>query len=291
MFQVYELPVDLFHRSAALFAQTWFDEMYIDPVLKGQQPGRIFVDRSDTPAAAIMFRTFEFYVAGDANTASLRTFIKDAPTEPGTFQHFHGYAPIGKAWESALLADHPGQLNLLLRCNFRWANAPIMNWRAQLPAGAAVVPITVNLAQRIDREWNETIGQFWSGYDRYEQQGYGFCLMIGQELGSMASADGADGHSVNMGVRTAVQFRKQGLAKLVCSAFIEHTLGRGLLPTWDCEERNTASKALAQGLGFVEGEPFCQLSAANYGPLTLSKGRWYAVPGDQGITIWSKRQD
>ncbi len=288
MTTVYELPFEQFRLTAPLFERAWFDEMYMDAVLRGRQPGRIFVDRLGTPTAGLMCRTYEYYIAGDADAPSLRQFIKDAPAEPGVFQKLYGYAPVGDAWETALLDDYAGALIRIHRHNFRWADAPVMDWRSALPAGAQVVPIDRALAEHIDHEWHETIGLLWEGYDNYERYGYGFCLTLGDELGSMASSDGVSDTAVNIGVRTAEKFWRQGLAKLVCSAFIEHSLQNGRLPTWDTDGMNERSQALARSLGFVEGRSFSQLSTPDYRPLQLSESMWAAQPADNGVTDWAK---
>ncbi len=287
MLTIYELPVDRFYVTAPLFAEAWFDEPYMDAVLKGRHPGRIFVDDPVTPSAALMCRTYEYYVAG-AVESPLRAFIKDAPTEPGVFQKLYGYAPVGDAWETAILDDYAGALIRIPRHNFRWQGAPLMDWREKLPPGAQIVRIDRELAEWIDREWHETIGLLWDGYDNYLQHGYGFCLMMGSELGSFANSDGISDTLVNIGVQTGEKFRRQGLAKLVCSAFIEYTLKTGRTPTWDTDGMNERSRALASSLGFVEGRMFSQLSTPDYRPIQLSEGLWGCKPGADGVTIWTR---
>jgi RimJ/RimL family protein N-acetyltransferase len=284
---VYELPFDRFYVTAPLFAEAWFDEMYMEAVLKGRQPGRIFVDDAHAPSAALMCRTYEYYVAGNTDNA-LRSFIKDAPSEPGVFQKLYGYAPVGDAWERAILEDYAGALICIPRHNFRWADAPVMDWRANLPAGAKIVPIDRAMAERLDREWHETIGLMWEGYDNFVQYGYGFCLMMGDQLASIAYTDGSGDMLVNIGVRTYETFWRQGLAKLVCSAFIDHTLQSGRAPTWDTDGMNERSRALASNLGFVEGRMFSQLSTPDYKPIALSEGVWAAHPGVDGVTAWTR---
>ncbi len=273
-----------------LFEQVWFDEMFIMPALKGQQPGRVVVDCLDDPTAAILFRTYNFYIAGSPDALNLRQFITDAPAEVGTFQHFHGFAPIDPAWESVLLDGLSSPLMLLKRCNYRWPGAPVIDWRSLLPGGVSIIPIDAALAQRLDRDWNEGIGFLWSGYDRFERDGFGFCLKVEDELASMVATEGVGEGSVNIGVRTADKFQRRGYARLVCSAFIEHTLAEGLLPAWDCEDRNTRSKALAERLGFVQERPFTELCVSEppYGKLKLTERLWTAAPAASGTTVWSR---
>jgi hypothetical protein len=114
---IYELPNTWFQRCKPLYAQAPFDQPAYDAVFEGVQPGRIFVDDADAPTAALMCRTYEYYVAGTPVPA-MRPFIKDAPEEVGVFQHLYGYTPIGEAWVSALLDDAP--LKVIGRHNFQW---------------------------------------------------------------------------------------------------------------------------------------------------------------------------
>ena len=52
--RVDDLPFSQFQRAAALLRQAWFDEAYIEMVLEGIQPGRIFVDDVANPTAALL---------------------------------------------------------------------------------------------------------------------------------------------------------------------------------------------------------------------------------------------
>ncbi len=288
MHTVYELPLKRFHQTAPLFARAWFDEMYMEAVLLGRQPGRIFVDDLITPTSAVMFRTYEYYVAGDP-VQSMRQFLKDAPAEPGMFQNFYGWAPIGKAWEQALLDDFDA-LGYIVRLNFIWNNAPLMDWRAALTAGVTIRPLDAALAKQVDDALHETIGLFWGGYDRFEQNGgYGFALLKDGVPASVAFAGSVGTKAVNIVVGTGDQFQRQGFGKLVCSAFIETTLARGLLPTWDTDSVNGRSRALAKRLGFIEREPFSEVGAYPRLPLTLCAGKWSSETLAGGVTRWFAR--
>lgn len=288
MHTVYELPAKRFHQTAPLFARAWFDEMYMESVLLGRQPGRIFVDDLITPTSAVMFRTYEYYVAGDP-VQSMRHFLKDAPAEVGVFEGFYGWAPVTKAWEKALLDDFDA-LGYIPRLNFIWNNEPIMHWRDALPPGTSVVPLDGALAKRVDEALNETIGIFWSGYDRFEQEGgYGFALLKDGAPVSTAFAASVGTKAVNIAVGTDPNQQRQGFAKLVCSAFIEETLARGLLPTWDTDSANGRSRALAKRLGFVEREPFVEIGAYPRLPLKLSQGKWASEALAGGVTRWYAR--
>jgi hypothetical protein len=74
----------------------------------------------------------------------------------------------------------------------------------------------------------------------------------------------------------------------VCTAFIEHTLESGRLPTWDTDGMNERSRALASSLGFVEDRMFSQLSTPDYKPIQLSEGVWRSESGADGVTVWRR---
>lgn len=287
MHVVYELPPKRFHQTAPLYAQAWFDEMYMESVLLGRQPGRVFVDDLMTPTSAVMFRTYEYFAAGEP-VQSMRQFLKDAPEEAGVFQHFYGWAPLTKAWERALLQDFDS-LGYIVRLNFIWNHAPVTDWRAALPPDATILPLDAALAKRVDDALHETIGLFWSGYDRFEQGGYGFVLMKGDAPASVAFAGSVGTKAVNIAVGTGEKYQRQGLGKLVCLAFIEETLRRGLLPTWDTDSTNGRSRALAKRLGFIERDTFVEIGAYPRLPLDLSRGKWLSEPVGSGVTRWVTR--
>ena len=55
---------------------------------------------------------------------------------------------------------------------------------------------------------------------------------------------------INLGVNTLAEYRRKGYASSACMAFIQHQVGQGALPVWQCDFDNYISQALAQKLGF-----------------------------------------
>jgi len=288
---IYELPRELFDRAAPLFAQTWIDGAFIWGPFEGRLPGRLFVDDPARPTAALLYRPFEYYIAGDPGAAELRTFIADAPAEVRIFDRLYGYVATNVPLAHALLADHAGRLGVVARRCFRWegdraAHAALEGWRGPL-AGFTIQPIDQTLAERFDRELGTMMGPFWSGRDNFLAHGFGFCALAGDELSSIAYAAAVGGGEANIAIVTAPSFRRQGLAARVCTAFIDYCQGHNLVATWDCDANNAASAALARSLGFREGIPFAQLSTPSYVKLIESHGRW--ARGEttaEGIIPW-----
>lgn len=287
---VYELPRSQAGIAAPVFKDAWADEAFIDAFFEGKQEGRIFVDDPRSPTAALLARTFGYYVAGDTGASGMRQFIKEAPSEPGIFQHLYGYVPIGREWEKALLEDYAGTLHVIERRGFKYnSDRPPFDWRQSLPAGSSIVRIDRALAERIDGEMRQFIASLWVGYDNYIREGFGFCTLVNGEIASICYAASVSSRQANIDVETTEAFRKRGFATLTCAAFIEHCLDLGLQPTWDADGGNAGSLALARKLGFTEYEPFSQLSPPWGHKIALSNGLWVEEEtGHLQPTLWRR---
>ena len=282
-FTIYELPCTLFYRAKPLYAPAPFDQPAYDAVFEGRQPGRIFVDDADAPTAALMCRTYEYYVAGTP-VPSLRAFIKDAPEEVGVFQQLYDYTPIGEAWVSAMLEDAP--LEVIGRSNFQWdMRKPAPDIPA--PNGARVVPIDLALAEQVDIALGIPFLQLsWNDRRTFVEHGFGYCALQGDEVASAIYAIAVSSTGVIVGIDTVEKFQRQGYGSAVSAAFIREALKRGLQTVWDTDEENFRSIAMAKKLGFVEYEPYKELFPPERKP-QLSRGIWSR--GDtraDGVTEW-----
>jgi RimJ/RimL family protein N-acetyltransferase len=302
--RVYDLPFSKFQLAAPLLRQAWFDEAYIEMVLEGIQPGRIFVDRLDHPAAALLCHPYEFYIAGDCSPGSpLRQFTKDNPAEPDIFHTLYGYCGVSPAWETALVEDSGGLLKPVPRRNFKFRRpTPLLDWRAFIPPHAALKRIDASLALQVDRDFHQSISRYWGKHQNFLERSYGFCLLVDGQVASLVDVPGISSHYANFSVVTAEAYRRQGSALLTCTACIEHTLEQGLIPTWDTDGTNLASAALALKLGFEEEAPFNQLSPddprnsplqykgseGEGGKLAPSRGVWSEAGMTDGIVTWVK---
>jgi RimJ/RimL family protein N-acetyltransferase len=275
---IYELPRAHFDRALGLFGEAWMDGAFIRGAFEGRLAGRVFADDPERPTAALLVQAFEYYVAGDPGATELRRFIADAPAEAEVFAEIYGYVATNVPLAQALLDDYGGRLRVIARRGYRWeggeaAETALARWR-EMPDGIALRPLDRALAERVDRELNQSIAPFWAGYECFLRGGFGFCALAGGELAAVAYAAGVGGGEANIDVFTAAPFRRRGLAARACAAFVAHCRAHGLVATWDCDADNAASARLATALGFREGLPFSQLSTPGYGKLAESRGRW-----------------
>jgi RimJ/RimL family protein N-acetyltransferase len=291
--RLYELPASRFSIAEALFRETWFDAAFIGAVFEGRQSGRIFVDSVEQPTAALMARTFEYYVAGTTQAEALRAFIREAPAEAGIFAQLYGYAPTNVEWSLAILADHAGQLVVVPRRGFLWhaddsAGSALVPWHESTP-DVTVREIDETLALRLEREIHEDVALFWSSRNEFLSKSFGYCTLVGDALASIAYANGIGSGEANIGVFTVPEFRRMGHAARACTAYIDRCLKLGLMPAWDSDSDNPRSSDLARKLGFIEVPPFSQLSPRPGTKITESNGLWSVEQTTDGINVWTRR--
>ena len=277
---IYDLEQERWELAWPVFSAARFDRAQIDAVFEGRQPGRVFVDDPQHPTAAMLCRTFGYYVAGDPTCTALRRFIRDAPPEPGVFQDLYGYVPDGDGWQQALLDDHGEVLEVIPRHDFKWyptpeACAAVEGWQERMPAGASMVEIDLELARRIDCELKQFIKTFWLSHDAFAEGGFGYCLLFGDEIASVAYTVSVSSTEANIDVETVERYRRQGLSTLASSAYIEHCRRIDVTPTWDADGNNAPSRALATHLGFQEGPLSAQLSPPRGTTLLGDEGVWH----------------
>lgn len=289
---VYELAPHQFPRAAHLYAAATFDRAYIDGAFEGVVPARLFVDDPLQPSAALLCRTFEYYVAGATTAAGLRRFMADAPEEPLVFQDFYGFVPLSEAWRMALVDDGRGTLAVIERRELKFTHRSLpgqLSTDFHLPDNARVARLDRRLAEEVDQHLQQFIGAFWNGYERFLERGFGFALLLGERPVSVAYTAGVGGGQANIDVYTDGGFRRRGFSALTSAAYIEHCLRHDLLPTWDSDALNLPSLSLAHRLGFREYPSFCQISVTGYRPLPLSSGRWQRVPGADCAAHWQSQ--
>lgn len=136
---------------------------------------------------------------------------------------------------------------------------PPLDWHERIPAGFTIRRIDSDLAARLQADLvgagrGPWFDQTWSGIPQFLEQAFGFVAEWEGDPAPFLAANcrmcPIEGVAA-IQVSTRARFQKQGLATLVCSAFIEHCHELGMTPEYGCEEENVASAALALKLGFV----------------------------------------
>ena len=247
-----ELTGDELGRLCPLFADAPHHRVFACSVIEGHHVGRAFVDRADAPSSALLYCACEFHLlAGRAdndefNREMKRLIVSELMPRGGELL----LMPASAGWRGAIKGLFAGQRQLdIARRSFRLDRAlfePHRRWRERVPAGYSV--------RRYDREVAATadgLSECWGSLDCFIANGFGFVAQKGDEIVSRCHTVLRGDGKVEISVGTTDAHRRQGLAILVASALIEHSLEAGLEPVWSCWDGNAPSIALAGKLGFV----------------------------------------
>lgn len=92
--------------------------------------------------------------------------------------------------------------------------------------------------------------QYWPDAATYLAQGGGVVARRDGQVGAIAFTSFRWDDRREIGILTAPEHRRQGLARWCASAFIAQTIADGLVPVWSCRAGNIGSLRLAESLGF-----------------------------------------
>jgi RimJ/RimL family protein N-acetyltransferase len=230
-------------------------------ICAGINPGRIFVDRIDYPTSALLTTTVGYYfIAGICSDIMLVESFAKTLCEiviPESLEMGEtGFIIVlpDASWEEYLPVLLPGRKPIrIFRRTFSFDLANLNNVRARIPQH----PDNLHV-QRIDEVLSTRLDcmKSWASVQDFSKYGIGYCILQGEQIvSSCVSVYASDTH-VEIDIHTEENYRRQGLATIVASAFIDECLRRRLEPNWECFWDNEPSHQLAEKLGFVFKEEY-----------------------------------
>jgi RimJ/RimL family protein N-acetyltransferase len=289
---VYQIEASRSPEARKLFeaAGVSFDRPYWEAAFDGRVASRLFVDDPYQPSSALLTRTYDFFLAGEASPVLLK-LLADAPPETQVYDWFYGFVPLTTAWRDAM----PAKLPELVHEDRRAFRLPVSgfdrarDWASSIPDGVRVDPLNAELARQADDEVPEVISILWDGYDAFARGGWGFAAIDSDgHILSTSYACGLTDREVNIGVGTAKHAQRRGLAKLVCQACIAYAEQFGLYVTWDCDRPNEGSGRLAESLGFVEEDGFIEYAFPDRSVPRGVEGSWFKREMSDGVVVWER---
>ncbi|MEN6371216.1 MAG: GNAT family N-acetyltransferase [Armatimonadota bacterium] len=255
---IIELEPNAFGTTAALFDAPCM-EFVINALVVGNCHGRIWVDSPSGPTSAFLWNKGpQYYFAGRAdnrefNDSVRQVILKQIAPSPDSYMVIY-YS--SDAWVEQL----PGiftqrHLQKAPRCLYRSDTLNIPDWRAQLPQNISIVPIDRQLTTRTHlTNLDQVIGEIqfmWPSIDLFFERAYGFCALHGDnEIVCWCTGEYTNGNHIGIGIETAENYQRKGLATLTASAFVEHCISNGIEAHWDCWTRNVPSVLTAEKVGF-----------------------------------------
>ena len=250
-----ELSVDTFPSVEPLLGD--FQHCIpLNGVLDGTHAGRIFVDAA-VPSIAYIWTPWGYHFLlgipqGNAFIPALREKLLEElqPQSAALGEPDILLTLIPKVWESMLgdILPTPTVINLQ-RSTFTFNESKFMtlrDWRRHVPSGYKIKRIDANLVSRLA----DDICATWRSVDEFLANGFGYCMLEGNDVVSACLSAFIARGEVEIGVSTEKAYRRQGYGSLTAAAMISHCLENGLSPHWECFWDNKPSIGLANKLGF-----------------------------------------
>lgn len=257
-------PCD-FHRCEALIDRT--KSVEVNAIIKGNNPGRIFVDNEYTPESGMVWlgNNDGFYFIGkednDAFNQKIDIFIDEYITEQAKEEELENFEAIGQhpRWDAVIqnvfqhrpLHNRKQRVYKLHSQNYKAENEP------QLQEGYQVVSLTVESLENNEysnRDFVERkVLEYWETIDTFFEKGIGFMIIDQhqQEVVSLCFSAFVFEKVYGVGIETITSYQGKGLAQKVADRFVQECFANGGVPYWDCIENNESCIAMAEDMGFT----------------------------------------
>jgi RimJ/RimL family protein N-acetyltransferase len=218
-------------------------------------PGAAFVDDPIRPRSVFVHSPEGNFVGGDPNNLGFVTDLR---------AHLEATFDAERDGDLVLSFDHDGWLSVaeaivpdLFLFKVPRRHYVYRGERPRLgpnpPPGYRIAPIDAALLERqqVPGHMWEWIAGNWGGVDGFLTHGFGAVAVHGEAVVSWSLADCIVADRAEIGIHTAPEHRRRGLAAQVTAAAVAIALDRGLTEVgWHCNDDNPGSYRTAESVGF-----------------------------------------
>ena len=231
------IPPERYPEVIGRIAPECCGAVYPLSVAKGIQSGSIFADDSRKTVLVRHCCGFAF-LFGNAGETELSE-IAEMMRNPAPFRRFLLLT------EGRQTADRYAPQRGFVqerRLFFRYDGA------AEIPAPPEAAEITAAILPQLAGSITPAFS--WTEGEQFLKNGKGYCIIQDGQPAAWAFSAAVSDREMDIGVETASAYRRRGLAAKAVRAMIAYTLAQGKQPVWACHAGNTASRRLAEALGF-----------------------------------------
>lgn len=244
------IPIGKGRREALYKLFEAYQWNYLAEAILEGTTGRVVADNAEDPHAAVLEApNLQLgIVGGNAAHPSARRYLEQLPKQTALF-----FAAEG--WEELVQSIHGGKLITLPRYAFTSEALDIEHLRklsSQVPDGYRLEQMDLSLAQRLGEEksgFAEDHMRLFDSPEDFIERGFGFCLLHGDQMASVATTFAICSKGIEIQINTRDEHRRRGLATVVATQLIVHSLENRQDPNWDAA--NESSVGLATKLGYT----------------------------------------
>ena len=253
----------LVHLSTEITCET----SYPASILDGIQTGRIFVDDTVVPQAAIFWHYCGIaYVTGkteDSDFIQTLYTLLDRTFEPSQKSFYLIVAKDARNWITILDSFYEKNPDIQKRERYSFIfnqhsfqKRILENNVIVLPDGFSYFEIQPNHLSRLS---GRVIPSYsWDSYNDFFKFGKGFGIydLTNNRIASTSFSSGIGDGKIDIGIETQPDYRRMGFAKLTAAKIIAYILEKDMLPDWGCDAMNQASLSTALNIGFEKSTSY-----------------------------------
>ncbi|WP_026924040.1 GNAT family N-acetyltransferase [Glycomyces arizonensis] len=251
-------------------------QLSVGAVLAGAMPGAVFVDDPTRPSAVFVHSPEGDFVGGDPNNLSFVTGLR---------AHLTATFDAERDGDLVLSFDHDGWLSVAeaIVPDLFLFKVPRRHYLfcgerprpgSDLAPGYRIALIDAAFLERQqvpDHVWDWMDGN-WGGAEGFLANGFGVAAVQGEAVVSWSLADCIVADRAEIGIHTAYEHRRRGLAVQVTAAAVAVAVDRGLTEVgWHCNEDNPGSYRTAESVGFRLERRYDFLAGRSQ---AMGEGRW-----------------
>lgn len=259
-----ELKMPEFYKCRDLLYEN--GQLEAKAVVEGINPGRIFVDDTDSPKSGLIWlgNNDGFIFIGNEKNEGFHSEIAhfiDAVIIPEARKigltwfeaignHNKWDDTIQKIFENRHLGSWNQRVYTLQQVDYR------NDIELKIGEGYNIVKISEILFNNRDHAISNIeflrskILECWSTPESFFHNGVGYCVINKDKIVSLCFSGFVVGHVHGIDIETHREHQGKKLAQNIAFSFVEECLAKNLLPYWDCMDSNKPSIAVAEKIGF-----------------------------------------
>ena len=237
-------------KAAFLFEQ--INASMVDSCLD-KTMGEVWVNDENTPWAAAACVGEFCYLAGKADNRFLEELAKQ-------HRNIGIFVPPDESWHGLIKQIYGECAQKIIRYSFLkeehiWNLGYLRSLVRSLPEELEIETIDKDIYQYAKcHEWTKDWVSQFPTWEEYEKNGLGVAVLKEGVPVSGASSYSANGKGIEIQIDTHPAYRRRGLALICGAGLILECEKRGLYPSWDAH--NAESASLAEKLGYHRGREY-----------------------------------
>jgi RimJ/RimL family protein N-acetyltransferase len=242
----------------------------IQAAIKGNNPGRIFVDDPQDPRTALALTVEGYLLSGENENldtlGALQRLLKE--------KIFSGEVYVNGDW-SMSLAVHPQtweerlpelipthEIEKSQRYHYLCTKSSF-DWQDHLPGGYSVRRVDGALLDDPEIHFPDSLAEWmdfdavWWTRENFLSKGISYAVLQGNEVAAWCTPDCVAGDRIDTGIITHPAHRNQGLGSIAVAATVEECFQQGFSAVgWHCNADNIGSWKTAEKVGFKRNREY-----------------------------------